>query len=117
VDHRRDHPRATAPDLTARAADRQRTRVKNEATAVLVRNLKGRPPASDVFGKRGRRWLTELELPADERDTVAACLRQIDFLTTEITQVDRHLAKHALACPEIKRLMTIPGIDVTTAAQ
>jgi transposase len=104
--------------LTSRRAQlvRQRTRVKNEVSAVLVRNLKGRPPVSDVFGKRGRRWLTELELPADEHDTVAACLRQIDFLNTEIAGVDGHLATHALGSPEIKRLMTIPGIDVTTAA-
>ncbi len=104
--------------LTSRRAQlvRQRTRVKNEVSAVLVRNFKGRPPASDLFGKRGRRWLDELELPADERDTIVACLRQIDFLDTEIAGVDEHLAKHALASAEIKRLMTIPGIDVTTAA-
>ena len=104
--------------LTSRRAQlvRQRTRVKNEVAAVLVRNLKGRPPASDVFAKRGRRWLAEFELPADERDTVAACLRQIDFLNSELARVDEHLAKHALASAEIKRLMTIPGIDVTTAA-
>lgn len=104
--------------LTSRRAQlvRQRTRVKNEVSAVLVRNLKGRPPASDLFGKRGRRWLDELELPADERDTVAACLRQIDFLNSELARVDEHLATHALASAEIKRLMTIPGIDVTTAA-
>jgi transposase len=104
--------------LTSRRAQlvRQRTRVKNEVSAVLVRNLKDRPPVSDVFGKRGRRWLAELELPADEHDTVAACLRQIDFLDAEIAGVDGHLATHALASTEIKRLMTIPGIDVTTAA-
>lgn len=104
--------------LTSRRAQlvRQRTRVKNEVSAVLVRNLKGRPPASDLFGKRGRQWLAELELPADEHDTLAACLRQIDFLDTEIAGVDEHLAKHALASAAIKRLMTIPGIDVTTAA-
>ena len=104
--------------LTSRRAQlvRQRTRVKNEVSGVLVRNLKGRPPASDLFGKRGRRWLAELELPADEHDTLAACLRQIDFLNTELAGVDEHLAKHALASTEIKRLLTIPGIDVTTAA-
>jgi transposase len=104
--------------LTSRRAQlvRQRTRVKNEVSAVLVRNLKGRPPATDVFGKRGRRWLAELELPVDERDTLAASLRQIDFLDAEIAGVDEHLAKQALASAEIKRLMTIPGIDVTTAA-
>jgi transposase len=104
--------------LTSRRAQlvRHRTRVKNEVAAVLVRNLKGRPPVTDVFGKRGRRWLATLELPADEQDTVAACLRQIDFLDGEIAGVDRHLATHVLASADMKRLMTIPGVDVTTAA-
>jgi transposase len=104
--------------LTSRRTQlvRQRTRPKNEISAVLVRNLKGRPPMSDLFGKKGRAWLTELELPDDERDTVEACLRQIDFLTTEIGHVDRQLAEQALQSDEIKRLMTIPGIDITTAA-
>jgi transposase len=104
--------------LTSRRTQlvRQRTRVKNEIAAVLVRNLKDRPPVSDLFGKVGRQWLAELVLPADERDTVDACLRQIDFLSGELAHVDRQLAKQALASEEIKRLMTIPGVDVTTAA-
>jgi transposase len=33
---------------------RQRTRAKNEIHAVLHRNLKGRPPVSDLFGSKGR---------------------------------------------------------------
>jgi transposase len=49
---------------------RQRTRCKNEVHAVLMRNLKGRPPMTDAFGKGGRVWLAELELPGDERQTV-----------------------------------------------
>ena len=104
--------------LTSRRSQlvRARTRPKNEISAVLVRNLKGRPPMSDLFGKRGRAWLAALELPADEQDTVQACLRQIDFLTSEIAHVDRQLAEKALASPQIKRLMTIPGVGVTTAA-
>jgi transposase len=104
--------------LTSRRSQlvRARTRPKNEITAVLVRNLKGRPPVSDLFGKHGRAWLAALELPADERDTVEACVRLIDFLTTEIAHVDRQLAQQALSSPEIKRLMTIPGVGVTTAA-
>jgi len=104
--------------LTSRRAQlvRARTRTKNEITAVLVRNLKGRSPASDLFGKQGRAWLAGLVLPADEQDTVAACLRQIDFLASEILHVDRQLASYALSSPEIRRLMTIPGVGVTTAA-
>src|SRR5215216_8140400 len=59
---------------------RERTRAKNQVHATLLRNLKGKPPVSDLFGTRGRRWLAAQDLPADEQDTVAACLRQIEFL-------------------------------------
>ena len=68
---------------------RQRTRAKNEIHAVLMRTLKGRPPMSDLFGEAGRAWLAELELPADERETVDGCLRQIDFLDGEIAILER----------------------------
>src|SRR5437763_4310874 len=63
---------------------RARTRAKNELHAVLARNLKGRPPMSDVFGKAGRAWLEALELAPDERETVDGCLRQVDFLDAEV---------------------------------
>jgi transposase len=95
---------------------RQRTRAKNEVHAVLLRNLKGRPPMTDVFGKRGRAWLAELELPGDERQTVDGCLRQIDFVDTEITILERAIADHALGSEDIKRLMTVPGVSLITAA-
>ena len=95
---------------------RQRTRAKNEIHAVLVRSLAGKAPVSDVFGKAGRAWLSTLELAEDERDTVDGCLRQIDFLDQEIEALDRAIARQAAQSEEIKRLMTIPGVDVTTAA-
>ena len=56
-----------------------RTRAKNEIHAVLMRSLIGSAPFSDLFGQKGRRWLSELELPADERESVEAALRQIEF--------------------------------------
>jgi transposase len=104
--------------LTSRRTQlvRRRSRLKNEVSAVLVRNLIGKPPVSDLFGKRGRGWLDKLELPEDERDTVDACLRQLDFLAGELATLDRRIAEQALNSPEIRRLMTIPGIDVTSAA-
>ena len=95
---------------------RQRTRCKNEVHAVLMRNLKGRPPMTDVFGKRGRVWLSELELPRDERETVDGCVRQIDFFNEEIAILEREIAQHALASADIKRLMTVPGVSLMTAA-
>ena len=95
---------------------RQRTRSKNEIHAVLMRNLKGRPPMSDVFGKGGREWLAALELPRDERHTVDGCLRQIDFVNGEIAILEREIAEHAIDSPEIRRLMTVPGVSLMTAA-
>src|SRR4051794_30331333 len=73
-----------------------RTRVKNEIHAILIRRLKGRPDVSDLFRKKGRAWLAELELPIEERETLDSGLRQIDFLDGEIASVDRVLAHDAL---------------------
>jgi transposase len=95
---------------------RARTRAKNEAHAVLGRNLCERPPVTDAFGKGGRRWLAELQLPTDERLTLDGCLRQIDFLEIEVASLDREIARQALAWPEVLRLMTVPGVNVQTAA-
>jgi transposase len=72
---------------------RARTRVKNEVHAVLARCLLGRPPVSDLFGKKGRVWLTEQQLPEEEAETVKSCLRHIDFLGGEVTDLDRRIAQ------------------------
>ena len=95
---------------------RQRTRVKNQVHATLIRNLKGKPPMTDLFGARGRRWLATQELPADEQETVAACLRQIAFLDGEIALIERALAEQVLASPQMRRLLTLPGVNFVTAA-
>jgi transposase len=95
---------------------RARTKAKNECHAVLARNLEGRPPMSDVFGKQGRRWLSALELLPDEAETVHGCLREVDFLDSEIALVERELAAQALCSPEIRRLMTVPGVSLVSAA-
>ena len=95
---------------------RGRTRAKNEIHAVLQRRLQGKPPCSDLFGLKGRRWLAGLELPVDERESVDAGIRHIDFLDGEIAAVERLIAQQALAWPEIRRLMTVPGVNLICAA-
>ena len=67
---------------------RVRTRVKNEIHATLQRRLQERPPCSDLIGVKGRQWLAGLELPLEERETVDAGIRQIEFLDAEIAAVD-----------------------------
>jgi transposase len=92
-----------------------RTRSKNEILAVLHRNLTNRPPMSDPFGVAGRSWLAALELPDDERDTIDAALRQIDFLDEEIAKLERQLACFAVESEQARRLMTVPGVGLITA--
>ena len=95
---------------------RARSRAKNEIHAVLVRRLVGRPPVSDLFGVKGREWLRRLELPLEEAETIAACLRHVEFLDAEIGAVGRQIAHQALDSAEIRRLMTVPGVNVICAA-
>ena len=119
-------PEVWAPDpetaaLRQRLARRrqlvkQRTREKNQIHAVLHRNLKGKPPASDLFGAKGREWLAAQELPEPDRETVDACLRHVDFLDSEVAAMDRWVAERVLGSPEMLRLMQLPGVSATTAA-
>lgn len=58
---------------------RQKVREKNQVHAVLQRPLKQRPPMSDVFGVKGRIWLSDQRrlMPIDEQTVDAACDRLI----------------------------------------
>lgn len=97
------------------AVVRARTRAKNEVHAALARNLCPRPPMKDLFGKGGRRWLAEIELPEDEQLTVDGCLRQIDGLDVEVSKLDLALAERTLDSTEMRRLMSVPGVSMQTA--
>jgi len=93
-----------------------RSRSKNEIHAVLQRRLQGKPPCSDLFGVKGRTWLASLELPLEERESVDAGIRHIEFLDAEVAAVERLIAQQALSWPEIRRLMTVPGVNLICAA-
>ena len=95
---------------------RSRTRTKNEIHACLQRRLQGKPPCSDLFGVKGRQWLAGLELPLEERESVDAGIRHVEFLDSEIAAVEKLIAQQALSWPEIRRLMTVPGVNLICAA-
>jgi transposase len=96
----------------------QRTRLKNRIQALLHRNLVLGCPRSDLFGKAGRRWLAEHAmplLPVHDHAAVATTLRELDLVTEETAGADQVLAAGALARGDVRRLMTIPGVDMTVA--
>jgi transposase len=111
-----EHTHALRRQVTRRAhIVRQRTRLKNQVQAILHRNLVPRCPAADLFGDKGRAWLGQQDLPDDERQAVFALLRQLDFYGEELRLVDADLGRVGLERVEVRRLMTIPGVDATVA--
>jgi transposase len=94
---------------------RQRTRLKNQVQSILHRNLVPKPPVADLFGIKGRCWLANQPLPPDEELAVEALLRQLDFHGQELRIIDASLGRIGLEREEVKRLMTIPGVDATVA--
>jgi transposase len=93
---------------------RQRTRLKNQVHAAL--HQQGlRSPVTDLFGRRGRRWLAQVKLPAQARETVEACLRMIDHYAEEIQRQTLLIRGKAQADPRVLWLLTIPGIGEVSA--
>ena len=117
-------PEVWAPDEITRALRRriahrsslvrQRTRLRNQIHAVLARNLI-EAPFTDVFGQGGRQWLAEVQLPAHEREQVDSNLRLHDALDVEIELAERSSPSRRSRRPDVRRLMTIPGVGAITA--
>jgi hypothetical protein len=91
-------------------------RARAPRTRSMPCSCAGRPPVSDLFGVGGRAWLGGLELPLEEAETVAACLRHVEFPDSGIALVEREIARRALDSPEARRLLTVPGVNVICAA-
>lgn len=86
-----------------------RTGVKNRIHAVLIAH--GRPcPVSDLFGRKGRQVLAELDFGDPWDRHVAASLELIDHLNRQIRACETELRRLAAAHPYVPLLATIPGI-------
>ena len=93
---------------------RHRTRLKNQVHAVL--HQQGlRSPVTDLFGKRGRRWLAGVKLSAQARESVNVCLRLLDGYSEEIQKQNLQLSEQAKQDKRTQWLMTIPGIGECSA--
>lgn len=73
-------------------------------------------PATDIFGRRGRRWLETQELTPVHRLLVDLLTRQADALKQEIGSLEGNLREALEDHPELDRLLTVPGFGFLTAA-
>ena len=95
-----------------------RTRAKNQVNGVLVRCGLLRPYGT-IFGKRGRAWLAEVDLPGTMRLQVDQWLDLIDTYERKIAATERRLYDHVMRddrwAQDVRLLTTMPGIGRLTA--
>jgi len=118
-------PEVWTPDEATLARRRQvarrtqlvkhRVRLKAYVHSILHAHLVPRCPHADLFGGKGRAWLGAQELPDDERVAVERHVAEYDRLTVALKDIEKDIAQAALADKDVKRLMTIPGIDMIVA--
>lgn len=112
-------PDAQTAELRQRCTERanltqDRTRVKNRIHAILHQRMIPLP-AGDLFSDANLTWLASVDLNPFDRSCLARQLFFLDMIETEITLFNDDLAQHAYHSPEVKLLMTLPGVDFPVA--
>ena len=64
----------------------------------------------------GRAWLGRQTLPDDERAAIERHLRELDRLGEDLDALDKDIAQAVIGCPEVRRLLTITGVNLIVAA-
>jgi transposase len=119
------------PRLTSRRAAlcADRTAIKNRLHATLAMRLITPPTAPhakplDLFSVNGLAWLraaaaatthSDPHLDDETRAALARDLRLLDQIQRELDALDHSLAQLAYQQHRVKLLMTLPGVDYTTA--
>jgi transposase len=115
-------PEAYVPGKDARLAKnilRQRmffikvlTMVKNRIHMILDRHpeIRNQIDPADLFGAQGKRWMTEVELPKEDRRLLDSELKLLDALEERIKASNSWVSSLGSGDRRVKRLMSIPGI-------
>lgn len=91
-----------------------RTRVKNRIHSILHQRLI-EAPEGDLFSKENLAWLRGLPLDPLGKQALDSQLFFLDMIHTETEMFTDHLARLAYKSPQVLLLMTIPGVDFSTA--
>jgi transposase len=96
----------------------QRTRLKNRLSATLAKYGTPASEYSDPYGKRGRAELEKhLErLPEQTHWVSRQLLAQLDFVGSQVRQLEQRLGELVEITPQMQWLLTMPGVGVILAA-
>jgi len=88
---------------------RQRSHLKHQAHSILLKNgIKA--PMTDIFGKMGKKFLQQVELPYAERLALDNLLAITESFDERVSLSDTAINGTVEANQSIKRLTTIPGV-------
>ena len=90
----------------------QRRSIRNQVHTLIDRNVWCcHKPCSfkNLFCKRGRLWLKELDLPERERFILDQCLHKFDALNKQIADIEHYITSQRHELPDLKYLRTVPG--------
>ncbi len=89
-----------------------RTRLKNRIQATLAKYGWSGTEASDPFGKKARKQLSEAikQLPPETAQITNALLKQLDFVQDQIEEIEKRIRDLVRDTPEMNNLRTLPGI-------
>ena len=93
---------------------RIRTMLKNRVHTLLDR-MGIQHPWTDLFGKRGREFLTELEIRQPHKAELESTIRLIDTLDDEVKRVTARIRTTVHEDPHARQLLSVPGIGVLLA--
>lgn len=118
-------PEVWIPDAATQARRRQvtrrnqlvksRVRLKAIVQSILHAHLIPRCPHQDIFGGRGRAWVLAQDVPPDERAAIIRHIEEYDRQTAAQRVVEEDIARAAMPDTAVRRLMTIPGVDMVVA--
>jgi transposase len=92
----------------------RRTRHKNRIQCLLGRLLLS-PPCRLLWTEAGLAWLKSLDLAPVDRLILDSELRQLQQVELELAVLDRELVEIARQEPQVKLLMTLPGVNYVVA--
>jgi transposase len=92
----------------------QRTGIRNRIHSMLARRLVTAPDG-DLFSGKGLTWLKHVALDPLDRALVDADLRLLEALACECAALDAVIVHRSHNDLDVQLLMTIPGVDYTTA--
>ena len=96
----------------------QRTRLKNRISATLAKYGLMVTDAADPYCQKARRQLGGLfdQLPPHTQWAARMLLRQLDFIEGQIREQEQRLKALIPMSPEMRLLMSLPGVGVILAA-